>query len=164
MHSAKPPTVPINENTTNGLTAETRVRDPINDAVSKQVRPQIVHESSSIFRYAGATNSAVLDSRSTSVMDVITLMVSAAETTRNEFVLSATEIKIDENRFGLEDRELHSFGLHSLKNAERKSTIRPPDTFSRPVHSHFRLASRMNDSPKVVPISSEHPVDEIETD
>lgn len=106
MHNAKPPTVPINENTTNGLTAEMRVSDPMNDAVSKQVRPQTVHESNNVFRYAGATNSAVLDRSSTSVIDVISLIVSAVETTSNEFVLSATEIvkfvKIDlslENHF-----------------------------------------------------------------
>lgn len=94
MHRAKPPIVPINENTINGRTAETSVSDPINDAVNRHVRPQTVHDSNRLLRYLTGTNSAVLDSSSTCVIDVNILIRRATVITRTVFVLSATEIMI----------------------------------------------------------------------
>lgn len=96
MHSAKPPIVPINANTTNGRTADTSVSDPMNDAVNRHVRPQTVHDSKRLLRYLAGTNSAVLDSNSTWVIEVNILTRRATVITRTVFVLSATEIEIGE--------------------------------------------------------------------
>lgn len=98
-HNANPPAVAINVNTINGRMADINVNEPINDAVSRQIRPQIVHDSIKDFRYFGATNSAVLESNVTSVIDTNILISNANANTSTGLVLFLTEIeKLNKNR------------------------------------------------------------------
>lgn len=55
-------------NTANGKSVANSDNEPINDAVSRHIRPQIVHDISRDARCSGPTNSPVLDTITTSVM------------------------------------------------------------------------------------------------
>lgn len=55
-------------NTANGKSVVNNDSEPINDAVSRHIRPQIVHDISKDALWFGSTNSAVLDTITTSVM------------------------------------------------------------------------------------------------
>lgn len=150
---AKPPTVPMRVNTKNGRIADISVNEPMNEADKRHIRPQIVHDSISDFLYFGATSSAVLDSSSTSVIDVNILISRANVKTNTGFVLFET--RRENNYFTLS--MIIRGNSHSSRKYERNSTETPPNMFSRPVRSHFRLESKMNTIPNKMPMISEHP-------
>lgn len=55
-------------NTANGKSVVNNDSEPMNDAVSRQIRPQIVHDISKDALCFGPTRSAVLDTITTNVM------------------------------------------------------------------------------------------------
>lgn len=55
-------------NTANGRSVVNNDSEPMNDAVSRQIRPQIVHDISKEALCFGSTRSAVLDTITTSAM------------------------------------------------------------------------------------------------
>lgn len=79
MHMAKPATMFIIPKTVNGKRVENNDKDPINEAVSKQILAQMVHEKTMARLCLTLTNSDVLDT--INVSDTLTIDFSMRLTT-----------------------------------------------------------------------------------